>query len=147
MLTKQQMYMLIGFIVIIIVSLVILPETDGFKSFWDFLKPKKKKNKNSGVCSKRGLVDNGNGQCVPCISKDKATPVWNNYQKTCTSCGTIDSAKPYYSPSAGCVKFCPTANLNSAGDAVIPSNTDASATATWQDKGLASATERQICRT
>lgn len=110
MLTKKQMYMLIGFIVIIIASLVVMPETDGFKTFWGTfgLSKRRKNSKSSGICSKRGKVDNGNGQCVSCYSDDKSKPVWNKLQNICTSCSTIDSTKTYYNPFTGkCVDKCP----------------------------------------
>lgn len=153
MLTKKQMYMLIGFIVIIIASLVMMPETDGFKTFWGLfgLSNRKKNKKSQNVaCTSRGLAAKPDGTCQSCFSADKTKPIFSKSANECVTCSvSTNSAKTYYSPSQGCVKFCPGANLNQAGDAVVASSSVTGATATWQDYGLrsASANDANVCRT
>ncbi len=131
MLTKKQMYMLIGFIVIIIASLVVMPETDGFKTFWGTFGLSKRRKGKNGTCSKRELVDNGLGKCITCYDKSKnittPTPLFNKLSGLCVTCGTLDPTKSYYNPvTKKCVDVCPNADTTkTAGTALYQGTTTA----------------------
>ena len=140
--------MLIGFIVIIIASLVIMPETDGFKTFWGtFGLSKRKKGKNT-ACSKRKLVAKPDGTCESCYKNDSTKPIFNKLSNTCQSCNAATgSTKPYYNPKTGeCVKFCPRARLNDAETDIIKTGGDANTPlATATDQGVIAANSL-ICK-